>query len=160
MRLISIVEYDIANYKKPSMFLIFPYCSFKCDKDAGTHICQNSALAHELSVGIDDQTIIKRYLENPLTHAIVCGGLEPMDSFDELFDFVRAFRAKSQDDIVIYTGYRYDEIMEKCQKLRDWNVIVKFGRFIPNREPVYDKILGVTLASNNQFAIQLDDLLQ
>jgi len=32
------------------------------------------------------------------------------------------------------------------------NVIVKFGRFIPNQEKHYDEILGVELASPNQYA--------
>lgn len=32
------------------------------------------------------------------------------------------------------------------------NVIVKFGRFIPNQEPHYDETLWVNLASNNQYA--------
>ena len=32
------------------------------------------------------------------------------------------------------------------------NIIIKFGRFIPNREPHFDEVLGVNLASNNQYA--------
>ena len=32
------------------------------------------------------------------------------------------------------------------------NIIIKFGRYIPNRNNKYDEILGVTLASDNQFA--------
>jgi hypothetical protein len=32
------------------------------------------------------------------------------------------------------------------------NIIIKFGRFIPNQEPHYDEVLGVKLASDNQYA--------
>ena len=32
------------------------------------------------------------------------------------------------------------------------NIIVKFGRFIPNSPHIYDTLLGVELASNNQYA--------
>ena len=32
------------------------------------------------------------------------------------------------------------------------NIIIKFGRYIPNSENKYDEILGVTLASQNQYA--------
>jgi len=32
------------------------------------------------------------------------------------------------------------------------NIIVKFGRYRPNQEKHYDKILGVFLASDNQYA--------
>ena len=47
MELRGLVDYDICNYKTPSMFLIFPNCTFKCDKECGKAICQNSNLAHE-----------------------------------------------------------------------------------------------------------------
>ena len=35
------------------------------------------------------------------------------------------------------------------------NIIVKFGRFIPDQESHYDEVLGVNLASNNQYAKKL-----
>ena len=85
MKLININDYDICNYKKPAMFIIFPYCSFKCDKECGLNICQNSALAHEPIIEVRVADIIHRYLDNPLTHAVVCGGLEPFDNKDSFF---------------------------------------------------------------------------
>ena len=36
---------DFVNYKKASMFLSFPHCTFKCEKDCGVACCQNSDLA-------------------------------------------------------------------------------------------------------------------
>ena len=38
------------------------------------------------------------------------------------------------------------------------NIIIKFGRFIPNRPSRYDEVLGVELASDNQFAKRIEDL--
>ena len=35
------------------------------------------------------------------------------------------------------------------------NVILKIGRYIPNDKSKFDDILGVTLASSNQYAIRL-----
>jgi hypothetical protein len=32
------------------------------------------------------------------------------------------------------------------------NIVVKFGRFIPNQEKHYDSVLGVELSSFNQYA--------
>jgi hypothetical protein len=32
------------------------------------------------------------------------------------------------------------------------NIIIKFGRFRPGQEPHYDEVLGVKLASDNQYA--------
>jgi hypothetical protein len=58
MKLKGLNDYDICNYKEPSMFLIFPNCSFKCDKECGRPVCQNSALAHEPIIEIDVYTVI------------------------------------------------------------------------------------------------------
>ena len=157
MKIKGLVEYDISNYYKPSMFIIFPSCTFKCDEDCGRPICQNSALAHEPVIEYDKRKIIDKYLANPLTKAIVCGGLEPLDSFDELYDFIRTFRLFSGDDIVIYTGYTIDECAHALGELAFLadNIIVKVGRFIPDDESRYDNILGITLASSNQYAVRI-----
>lgn len=45
MRLKGIIHEDFVNYKKPAMVLEFPFCSFKCDKECGKCVCQNSLLA-------------------------------------------------------------------------------------------------------------------
>ena len=59
----------------------------------------------------------------------------------------------TDDDIVIYTGYNYDEIKEQINTLKYYkNIIIKFGRFIPNQPHHYDKILGIELSSPNQYA--------
>jgi len=153
MKLISVVDYDICNFKQPSMFLIFPYCTFKCDKENGSQICQNSVLAHEKEIEVKDLDLIHRYIDNPLTHALVCGGLEPLDSWEELWRFICIFRAFSKDPIIIYTGYKEEEVQDKINSLSQINnIIVKFGRFIPNSSHIFDTVLGVELASNNQYA--------
>ena len=58
---------------------------------------------------------------------------------------------------MIYTGYNKDEIEEEkldfLHKLK--NVIIKYGRFIPNEKSHWDEILQVNLASSNQFAEEL-----
>ena len=153
MKLKGINDYDICNYKKPAMFLIFPHCSFKCDKECGVNVCQNSALAREPVIEIRVADIVHRYLDNPLTHAVVCGGLEPFDSAQDLTLFITYFRMHSKDPIIIYTGYKEEELTEQIKFLQNFdNIIVKFGRFIPNSPHIYDAILGVELASDNQYA--------
>jgi len=32
------------------------------------------------------------------------------------------------------------------------NIIIKYGRFIPDKEKHYDEVLGIYLASDNQYA--------
>lgn len=153
MRLKGLNEYDICNFRLPSMFIIFPTCSFKCDKECGRPVCQNSSLAREPIIEIDTKEIIHRYLDNPLTHAVVCGGLEPFDSTAELFVFITLFRVFSQDPIVIYTGYTEEELADQLTFLQKFdNIIIKFGRFIPDSPHIFDALLGVELASDNQYA--------
>lgn len=151
----GLVDEDFINYKKPSMFIIFPYCTFKCEKEAKVHCCQNSELACSPIIEISTENIIERYISNKITKSIVCGGLEPMDSFDDLSQLLYSFRDKSEDDFVIYTGYTKQE----CEQ-NGWisvlskvpNVIIKFGRYIPNSTSHYDDILGINLNSEGQFA--------
>lgn len=133
MKVKNIIEEDFVNYKKTSMFIGTSQCDFKCDKEAGCQVCQNSDLAKAPIIEIDDEEIIQRYMNNPITEAIVFGGLESFDTFKELYDFIKIFREKSNDDIVIYTGYYPNEIKDKIKKLYNFkNIYIKFGRFIPN----------------------------
>lgn len=149
----EIRDEDFTNYKKPSMFIGFPSCSWKCEKDCGMRVCQNSALAEAKNIEIDIDKLANRYLNNPITKAVVCGGLEPFDTWHSLHYLITALRNYTLDDIVIYTGYKEDEISNKIQLLQKYcNIIVKFGRFIPNQQKHYDKVLGVELASDNQYA--------
>lgn len=144
---------DFSNYKKPSMFIAFPCCSFKCDKECGVQVCQNGALAKAPSLDIDVNIIVKKYLNNPITKAVVCGGLEPFDSWADLLLFIEKFREKSQDDIVVYTGYYKEEIANKINILKQFqNITIKFGRFLPGHKKHYDEVLGIKLASDNQYA--------
>ena len=145
----DIIETDTVNYKDISMFIIFPNCSFKCGKD----ICQNSSVAKMPNIEVSIENIFYKYLSNPLSNALVCGGLEPFDSWKDLYALITHFRVITDDDIVIYTGYNPDEIKEQINALKRYkNIIVKFGRFVPNQPHHYDEILGVELSSPNQYA--------
>ena len=63
------------------------------------------------------------------------------------------FRYRHADPIVIYTGYTEDEVKEKFSPIYLYeNIIIKYGRYIPNQKSHYDEILGVNLASDNQYA--------
>lgn len=149
----GLVDEDFVNYKKPSMFISFPRCTFKCDKECGQPVCQNGSLAAAPSVFIKIDNLVERYLANSITKAIVIGGLEPFDSPVELFTLIDGIREKTNDDIVIYTGYTENELTDKIIMLSlKKNIIIKFGRFVSNKENHYDDLLGIKLASPNQYA--------
>lgn len=156
MEIKNLIDEDFVNYKYPSMFIGMPTCSFKCDKECGQPVCQNSALAAAPSIEIDNKEIIERYISNPITEAIVFGGLEPFDDFNEIYTFITDFRQYRKDDIVIYTGYYPDEISSYLDRLSVFeNIIIKFGRFIPNKLHRFDELLGVQLSSDNQWSEKL-----
>ena len=116
-------------------------------------MCQNSDLVKSKTIEIDNKILIDRYLNNGITEAVVIGGLEPLDTFEDTLQFIKDFREKSNDDIVIYTGFNEDEIEDKIVILRKFkNIIVKFGRYRPNFQKHFDEVLGVELASTNQYA--------
>ena len=151
----NLIETDFVNYKKPSMFIIMPHCTFKCDKENNCLMCQNSHLVHEPTHNVDEDKLITRYRTNFITKAIVFGGLEPFDTAEELMHFIIRLRHHTEDDIVIYTGYTEEELQDNPYHKRIIslsNIVIKYGRFRPNQTPHYDEVLGVNLASDNQYA--------
>lgn len=149
MKVKGIIDIDFQNYKKPSLYIAFPHCDFKC----GRVNCQNSLLNMQKTYEVNVQEVIDLFDGNPLTKAVVCGGLEPLDSWSDLQNFILNFRYNHPDDIVIYTGYKEEEVKDKIEWLSLYeNIIIKFGRYKPNKEPRYNKLLGVDLASPNQYA--------
>lgn len=157
MRVKTIVDEDFTNYKKPAMFIGTISCGGKCCIEAGIplSVCQNDGWRSGAPIVLSDRELCQRYLNNPLTKAIVFGGLEPFEQFKELERFIFTLRHvfRCDDDVVIYTGYNPEEISHELDTLSGHysNIIVKFGRFVPNSQHRFDEILGVELASDNQY---------
>lgn len=156
MKIKGIITEDLVNYKKPCMTIMMPSCDFKC----GADLCQNSPLALIPAQEVTDNYIISLYAANDIASALCFQGLEPFDSWEELFNLISKIRNHKyyslNDDIVIYTGYTEDEISDKVNKLKQFpNIVIKFGRYIPNQESHFDEVLGIKLASDNQYAIKI-----
>ena len=150
----GIIFEDFVNYKKPCMTLMMPKCSFKCDKENGVQLCQNWELAAAPEQTVHINSLMRNYINNPITEAIVLQGLEPFDSLIDLYTVAAALEDfQITDDFVIYTGYTREEITSQLKPLHNvpGHVIVKWGRYIPNQKPHYDPVLGVYLASDNQY---------
>ena len=156
MKVKAILDEDFVNYKLPSMFLATCRCDFKCCLEAGISptICQNNPILTQPTIDISADEILRRYASNPITKAVVIGGLEPWLQIDEIIELIDLFRSNGiRDDFVIYTGYYRHEIKADIEQLAKYpNIVIKFGRYIPNSPNRYDETLGVTLASDNQHA--------
>lgn len=164
MTLLDIVDYDIVNYKDPAMFLIFSICKgFKCEKE-NNESCPNRSLESMNKVEISAESVFQRYDNNELTRAIVCGGLEPFDTPEDLVELILTLQKHDfSGTLVIYTGYNKDEtevdsILYTLYKQKPcFDFIIKFGRYLKkqNRSTYCDE-LGINLASSNQFAIKFE----
>ena len=134
------------------MYIGFPKCDFKCEKECGMRVCQNGVLATSPTLEVNVKDVVNRYVNNNITSAIVIAGLEPFDTYKQLIELVRGIRLHTDDDIVIYTGYYKEEIQSYIEGLRQYkNIVIKFGRFIPNQQSHFDEVLGVNLVSDNQY---------
>jgi hypothetical protein len=148
---------SIGDYKLTSMFIVTSICDWKCCRESNipVSVCQNSDLATQPTLDYPIEKIYQRYINDGLTHAIVIGGLEPMMQEYEVLALIKYFRIHNcNDDIVIYTGYNEDEISQEfITEIKNYgNIVIKYGRYVPNSEKRYDDILGITLVSDNQYA--------
>lgn len=155
MKVKAITDEDFVNYKKPCMFISTCFCDWKCCHEANISesVCQNNGLVRMRTVDMSADEIFRRYINNPISESVVIAGLEPVKQFDEIYELIKYFRENNCDDMfVIYTGYYPEEIKESINELTKLkNITFKFGRYIPNQASHYDNILGVELASNNQY---------
>lgn len=150
MILKGLIDEDFVNFYLPSMYLAFPNCSWKC----GRGLCQNSPLAQSPNIEVSIEKLIKRFFENPISKAIVMAGLEPFDSFSDVKILIQKVREKdSKTLIVIYTGYTEEEVKNLFPEILLFsNLVIKYGRYLPNQKTHYDPVLKVNLASDNQYA--------
>lgn len=155
----GVIFEDFVNYKKPCMTLMFPKCDFKCDLECGESVCQNWELAAAPSQTVDVQELLTQYKNNPITEAIVLQGLEPFDSLVDVYTVAAAIKnLDCEGDLIIYTGYTRKEISNMSIILQDLSyyvpghLIIKWGRYRPHQTPHLDPVLGVKLASDNQYA--------
>lgn len=159
MRVKAVEIEAFGDYKYPAMLIGANGCDWKCERECGERLCQNSSLASSPAIDIAPYRLLELYQSSTLTRAIIFGGLEPMLQIDEVESVIKCFRKNGiSDPIIIYTGYNPPEIEEQLNILRRYkNIIVKFGRFVPGQKPHMDKVLGVMLASDNQYAVQLTE---
>lgn len=146
------------DYKKSALLFSTCYCDWKCCHEAGVDIdiCQNQKVSQQREVTLPFESILKK-VNQSFTDAVIFGGLEPILQADEVVQCIEYLRKHGvKKDIVVYTGYYLEEIdPETLAYLALNDCILKCGRFIPDRKPKFDAVLGITLASDNQYGVYL-----
>ena len=108
MRIKGIQMEDFVNYKLPSLFLASSTCDFKCcrEQHLDTGICQNAPLAQAPTQDVPDTVLYEKFSANPITKAVVIGGMEPFLQIDEVESLLSLFREKGDHSpFILYTGY-------------------------------------------------------
>lgn len=132
-------------------------CEWKCKE------CINKKHKDEYVISFPTiGEIIEQYQRNILASTIIFAGLEPLDSIPNLTLIIDHFRQVTNDTIIIYTGYEIDEMTSNSDglwlfhELKSYgNILIKFGRYIKDRPKVFNEILGIDLASDNQWVLKL-----
>jgi len=172
MLLKQIIDENFGDYRECSMLLVTPNCTFKCSE------CHNKHLTKMETKNFPDKEILKRFFDNPLTSAIVIGGLEPLDRIQDVVWFMYYLNEYvhknnvEKPTVVIYTGYDLEYIDNNlywtglgCQLVKYNKCIIKYGGFQPeyyddgNLKKVWNNDLGVYLASPNQGTLVFGDFL-
>lgn len=142
------IRETFVDYKKTGLYVSGSRCNLKCKE------CFNENLKHSPTIKIKPIQFVEDYIiKNQVIESVIFSGLNWFDKFEDLLQLVNCIRVKTDIDIVIYTGYKESEVLSEIDMLKEnKNIIVKFGEYIPNDMEVYDEVLGITLASSNQYA--------
>lgn len=153
------------DYKKVGLYVPTSHCTFKCVTEANAKgikfiECQNHALAGcSKRIDMSAKEIYDIAQNDVFVEAIILSGLDPLDSFEETMKFVDEFRKLSDMELVIFTGYKEEEISDKIEMLSKYNgITMKVGRYDPTIPAKYDPIGEVTLATGNQYFINVSNL--
>ena len=152
----GINDTDFVNYKEPTFNIAAGIsCTFKCCPQ-NPELCINHSLNPSTVINHSILKLIERYDAQDISKTITFQGLESLDNIKQILWFIYAFRKNHKDTIIVWTGYTKEECEDFIYLIKDKmhfpNIIMKFGRYIPDQQPHYDPVLGVNLASDNQYA--------
>ena len=137
---------------------MMPKCDFKCDKECGSQVCQNSELASAADIDTDDAEIVNLYLSNPLTEAIVFQGLEPFDSWEDLARLIDYYRLVvdtfEAERIKNYDLFQNIKISNEDQHKVDWEIKRRKDEIIELEHRTNDKIISKSRANKNRKIFQ------
>lgn len=101
MRVKAIEVEAFGDYKYPAMLIGANGCDWKCERDCGEKLCQNSSLATSPTIEVAPYRLFELYQSSTVTRAIVFGGLEPMLQIEEILEVIDYFRRRTDDPIII-----------------------------------------------------------
>ena len=155
MNYAQIRKYDIANGPGVRTTIFLTGCTLNCKN------CFNKEYQNFHFGKVFDEKAFEEVMDC-LSDANISGlsvlGGEPFDNLEGLREFITKVRAKSEKDIWIYSGYTFEELLEKdgaMDVLKNIDVLVD-GRFVEDLKDLKLKFRG----SSNQRIIDMKRTLE
>lgn len=155
MNYAQIRKYDIANGPGVRTTIFLTGCTLNCKN------CFNKEYQNFHFGKVFDEKAFKEVMDC-LSDANISGlsvlGGEPFDNLAGLREFITKVRAKTEKDIWVYSGYTFEELLEKdgaMDVLKNIDVLVD-GRFVEDLKDLKLKFRG----SSNQRIIDVKRTLE
>lgn len=155
MNYAQIRKYDIANGPGVRTTIFLTGCTLNC-KNCFNKEYQNFHFGKVFDEKAFDE-VMDCLSDANISGLSVLGG-EPFDNLEGLREFITKVRAKSEKDIWIYSGYTFEELLEKdgaMDVLKNIDVLVD-GRFVEDLKDLKLKFRG----SSNQRIIDMKRTLE
>lgn len=155
MNYAQIRKYDIANGPGVRTTIFLTGCTLNC-KNCFNKEYQNFHFGKVFDEKAFDE-VMDCLSDANISGLSVLGG-EPFDNLAGLKEFITKVRAKSEKDIWIYSGYTFEELLEKdgaMDVLKNIDVLVD-GRFVEDLKDLKLKFRG----SSNQRIIDVKRTLE
>lgn len=155
MNYAQIRKYDIANGPGVRTTIFLTGCTLNC-KNCFNKEYQNFHFGKVFDEKAFDE-VMDCLSDANISGLSVLGG-EPFDNLAGLKEFITKVRAKSEKDIWVYSGYTFEELLEKdgaMDVLKNIDVLVD-GRFVEDLKDLKLKFRG----SSNQRIIDMKRTLE
>lgn len=155
MNYAQIRKYDIANGPGVRTTIFLTGCTLNC-KNCFNKEYQNFHFGKVFDEKAFDE-VMDCLSDANISGLSVLGG-EPFDNLEGLKEFITKVRANSEKDIWIYSGYTFEELLEKdgaMDVLKNIDVLVD-GRFVEDLKDLKLKFRG----SSNQRIIDIKRTLE
>lgn len=148
----QIRKFDTANGPGIRSTLFVSGCTHQC-KGCFNHEYKHFRYGHPWTKEVEDRFIA--HLKNPNVHGVTILGGEPMDQVhdNDLKDLVRRIKEETAQNIWIYSGYTFEEIMnhKKAREILNYCDVLVDGPFIEEQKDLTLRFKG----SRNQRIIDI-----
>lgn len=123
-------------------------CYFNCPN------CINEDLKHTQSIVVKDTDIIQEVLSNPFNKGIILGGLEWTLQPQEMIRLIQ-LALQNKLEVILYTGMTKEELYKNIPEVFNYDIYIKYGKYVEFLKVDNYKMYGVALASSNQKIIKV-----